>query len=57
MAISSNILDDPLARREQAAATEKDSPEELVLVVEAVEEHLRRKRLQDLYARVNGGHR
>jgi len=49
MASSINIPDDLLARIEQAAAKEKVSPEELV--VEAVEEHLRRKRLQDLYAK------
>jgi predicted transcriptional regulator len=49
MASSINIPDDLLARVEQAAAKEQLSSEELVVV--AVEEHLRRKRLQDLYAR------
>jgi hypothetical protein len=49
MASSINIPDDLLARVEQAAANEQLSSEELV--VAAVEEHLRRKRLQDLYAR------
>lgn len=49
MASSIDTPDELLARLEQAAAKEKVSPEELV--VEAVEEHLRRKRLQDLYAR------
>jgi predicted transcriptional regulator len=48
MASSINIPDDLMARVEQTAATEKLSAEELV--VEAVKEHLRRKRLQVLYA-------
>lgn len=43
-----NIPEEMMARIQQAAATEKLSPDELVQ--EAVEEHLRRKRLQDLYA-------
>ena len=44
-----NIPEDLMERVQQAAATEQRSAQELVR--EAVEEHLRRKRLQGLYAR------
>jgi hypothetical protein len=43
-----NIPEELMARIQQAAGAEKLSPE--ALVHEAVEEHLRRKRLLDLYS-------
>lgn len=43
-----HIAEELMARVQQAAASEKLSPQELVR--EAVETHLRRKRLQELYA-------
>jgi hypothetical protein len=44
-----NIPEEMMSRIQQAATTAKVSPEQLVH--DAVEEHLRRRRLESLYAR------